>query len=79
MACITVADTGIGIQKADQDRIFQRFERVGTINEGSGLGLGLFIVKQIVQAHDGQVLLESEFGKGSTFTVTLPLNGAKNL
>ncbi|MFL5813802.1 MAG: PAS domain-containing protein, partial [Bdellovibrionia bacterium] len=44
-ASIIVADTGIGIHKADQERVFQRFERVGTINEGSGLGLGLFIVK----------------------------------
>jgi signal transduction histidine kinase/PAS domain-containing protein len=74
-ASITVADTGIGIHKSDQERIFQRFERVGTINEGSGLGLGLFIVKQIVEAHGGRVTLESEFGKGSTFTVQLPLNG----
>jgi PAS domain S-box-containing protein len=74
-AVITVTDTGIGIHKADQERIFQRFERVGTINEGSGLGLGLFIVKQIIEAHGGQVSLESEIGRGSKFTIQLPLNG----
>lgn len=70
---LSVIDEGIGVRKEDQERIFQRFERAATIDEGSGLGLGLFVVKQIVEAHGGTVSLESEFGKGSKFIVRLPL------
>ena len=72
---LTVTDTGIGIPQADVDRVFERFYRVdkGRARKNGGTGLGLAIVKHIVQLYGGTVRLESEVGKGSTFTVTLPL------
>ena len=72
-ACIEVIDHGIGINEAHQTRIFQQFERVTANHAKAGLGLGLFISEQIVMAHGGQILVRSEEGKGSTFTVRLPL------
>lgn len=70
-----VSDTGKGIQKADQKRIFERFARVSSHTlHGDGSGLGLSIVKAIAIAHNGHVELESELGRGSTFTLVLPLN-----
>lgn len=70
---LKVADQGISIARQDHDRIFQRFERATSTEEGSGLGLGLFIVKQIVEAHGGTITLESELEEDSTFSVALPL------
>lgn len=70
-----IEDKGIGIAKADQGRIFNIFERAVNFNDVSGLGLGLFISKQIVEAHHGQIWFKSEQGKGSIFYVKLPLNG----
>lgn len=71
-----VTDTGIGIAAADIPRIFERFYRVdsseGRIQEGTGIGLSL--VKELVSLHGGHIQVESEQGKGSTFTVILPLN-----
>lgn len=55
-----------------REKIFDRFERSVDANEVSGLGLGLFISKQIVAAHKGKIWVESEIGKGSTFIVELP-------
>ncbi|MBD8573095.1 hybrid sensor histidine kinase/response regulator [Pseudomonas syringae] len=72
-ACIEVIDHGIGINEAHQTRIFQQFERVTANHAKAGLGLGLFISEQIVMAHGGQILVRSEEGKGSIFTVRLPL------
>lgn len=69
---LCVTDQGIGIGKEDQEKIFDRFERAVNANEVSGLGLGLFITKQIVKAHGGTIWVESELGKGSTFFVELP-------
>ena len=71
---ITVRDEGIGISPENFDRIFERFERVTERSKGEGLGMGLWITKQIVEAHGGTVAVESEPGKGSTFTVQLPLH-----
>lgn len=73
-AVLTVQDHGLGIDKKDHDRIFERFER-GHLNQKiKGLGLGLFISKQIVETHHGKMLVESEPGKGSQFLVRLPIN-----
>ena len=74
-AVISVADQGIGIPQEDQSRVFERFYRVekGRARKNGGTGLGLAIVKHITQLYGGTVSLESEVGKGSTFTVTLPV------
>ena len=74
-ALLTVADTGIGIPEEAQSRVFERFYRVdrGRARKNGGTGLGLAIVKHITQLYGGTVALESQVGKGSTFTVSLPL------
>lgn len=69
---ISVTDQGLGIAKSDIEKIFERYERGLLSREVSGLGLGLFITKQIVNAHGGKIWVESEVGKGSTFFVELP-------
>lgn len=70
----SVSDTGPGIPKEDQARIFEPFARVQGGGQGrGGAGLGLTLVKNIVEMHDGTVTLESAEGKGSTFTISLPL------
>jgi two-component system phosphate regulon sensor histidine kinase PhoR len=70
----TVSDTGMGIKKEDLPRIFDKFFRVKTAETRQiiGTGLGLSIVKSIVDAHLGSISIESEVGKGTTFTVLLP-------
>ena len=74
-AVITVADTGIGIAPEHQSRVFERFYRVDKSHSKAtgGTGLGLSIVKHSVQYHNGTVALQSTPGKGTVFTVTLPL------
>jgi signal transduction histidine kinase len=71
---IAVADDGRGISKTDQARLFDRFFRTRDVREEAiqGVGIGLTIVKTIVDAHGGTILVESEPGRGSTFTVRLP-------
>jgi len=71
---ITVSDTGIGIAPEDQEKVFDEFQQVGASarQEREGTGLGLALVKQLVELHGGRVWLESEVGQGSTFTFTLP-------
>jgi len=74
-ASLAVTDHGVGISADDQRRIFERFERASTTAHLAGLGLGLFITRQIVDALGGTIRVASELGKGSTFTVELPLAG----
>ena len=74
-AQIKVIDQGIGISKNDQQRIFERFYRVvkDRNSKTGGSGIGLSLVKSILDAIDGQVSVESKLNRGSTFTVKLPL------
>jgi signal transduction histidine kinase len=74
MLRISVRDQGIGIAAGELERIFSRFYRVGEKNtQTDGLGLGLYISREIVEAHQGRIWAESELGKGSTFTLEIPL------
>jgi signal transduction histidine kinase len=72
---ISVTDTGTGISPADQALVFEKFWQVGDplFGKPSGTGLGLAICKEIVEHHGGRIWVESEFGKGSTFSFTLPI------
>ena len=72
-ACLKVQDFGPGVAKEKQAKLFECFERAVSARNVSGLGLGLFISKQIIKAHGGELSLWSERAKGSTFTITLPL------
>jgi signal transduction histidine kinase len=71
---ISVSDTGIGIAPEDQPKIFEEFRQVGTdyAHKTEGTGLGLTLAKKFVELHGGKIWVESEVGKGSTFTFTLP-------
>ncbi|HZT05828.1 MAG TPA: ATP-binding protein [Chloroflexota bacterium] len=72
---ISVRDTGVGIAEADQPRVFEEFQQVGTSShvKHEGTGLGLPLAKHFVELHGGVMWLESQLGKGSTFSFTLPL------
>jgi len=72
---ISITDNGIGISKSDQKHIFEKFYRVshGDIHKTKGLGLGLYYVSRIAGAHKGSIELSSQPGKGSTFTVKIPI------
>lgn len=76
---IAVRDFGVGIKKEDIDRVFERFYRGGDelTRTVKGSGLGLTLVKEIVEAHRGRVQVESEPGKGSVFSIRLPLPQGK--
>jgi signal transduction histidine kinase len=81
-ARLTVADQGQGIPEAEQERIFDRFYRRPEHRSGgqSGLGLGLFITRELVLAQDGRIWVESQEGRGTTFVVAFPLRtGATEL
>jgi signal transduction histidine kinase len=71
-ARVSVRDRGTGIAPADQERIFEQFEKAIAVRDESGLGLGLYIARQIVEAHGGSISVESALGSGATFTVELP-------
>ena len=74
-AVLGVADTGVGISAADRERMFERFFRkaIATRQAIPGTGLGLAIAKDIVDAHHGTIAVDSDEGRGSTFTICLPL------
>jgi signal transduction histidine kinase len=71
-ASIRVSDRGVGIAPEDSARVFEQFVRVGDRLRTPGLGLGLYITKQLVEAHGGTISVESALGEGSAFTVALP-------
>lgn len=71
---LEVRDQGMGIPHEFKGKIFERFERIGDEKKVAGLGLGLFIVKELVKAHKGKIWVESELGKGSSFFVKLPVS-----
>ena len=79
LAVVSVIDNGIGIKKEDQTRIFEPFCQLDSTptKGGSGTGLGLVVVKQIVEKHGGRIWVESEYGKGSRFIFTLPLSSGE--
>jgi GGDEF domain-containing protein len=76
MLSVSVKDTGIGIPKEHLDAIFEKFYQVeGSLHRSvGGTGLGLAITKRLIEAHQGKIWVESEVGKGSTFTFTLPIS-----
>ena len=72
---VSVSDTGIGIPKEERESVFNMFHQVGATTKGvrEGTGLGLAITKHLVEQHGGRIWLESELGKGSRFTFTIPI------
>ncbi len=81
MAYVSVSDTGKGIPKSELDTVFDKFVQIQSSSESTpgSVGLGLAIAKEAIEAHGGTISVESEVGKGSTFTFTLALNGEKSL
>src|SRR5215467_1669823 len=78
MARVAVLDQGVGISREDRDRLFTRFGRIVT-RETAGLpgtGLGLYLARDVARRHGGDVTVESELGRGSTFTLSLPLSSS---
>ena len=74
---ITITDTGIGINQADVPRLFERFYRGANARDQPGTGLGLSIAKGIIEQHRGTISVESTLGRGSSFTISLPLLNAE--
>jgi signal transduction histidine kinase len=68
---VSVADTGVGIAESDQDRVFESFERGGSGRQ-SGAGLGLSLVKRLIELHGGRVMLQSTAGEGTHVTCVIP-------
>jgi signal transduction histidine kinase len=77
LVTLTVVDHGIGIPAADRERIFERFERAVPVRNYGGLGLGLWVIRQVIEAHHGHIRIEETPGGGATFHVQVPLNGQR--
>lgn len=77
-ARVIIRDHGMGISPENHERIFKRFERAVSATEISGLGLGLYIARRIVDDHGGTIRVESELGKGAAFIVELPLDSQRD-
>ncbi|MBC6952072.1 sensor histidine kinase, partial [candidate division KSB1 bacterium] len=77
---VSVIDTGDGVSPENQPKVFEKFKQVGdsSSNRPKGTGLGLPICKEIVEHHGGRIWVESELGKGSTFSFALPVEAEKN-
>ena len=74
MIIIRITDNGKGISQDEQEKLFEPFERLGKSERmPEGLGLGLVVCKRLVEAQNGWIKVESEIGKGSTFSFALPL------
>lgn len=73
MVRVAVIDQGTGIARENFEKVFRKFERAVTPSEVSGLGIGLYIAREIVEAHGGKIWIESEIGKGTSFIFNLPL------
>lgn len=73
VARLSVVDHGIGIDPEDLERIFERFERAAPGHQNSGLGIGLWVCRQVVEAHGGRIHVSSSKGSGSTFLVEMPV------
>ncbi|HBG81947.1 TPA: hypothetical protein DDW69_03870 [candidate division CPR2 bacterium] len=78
MAVVSVRDEGIGIPIEEQKNLFQKFYRAGNTGENEGNGLGLYIIKEIVQRFKGRIWFESIEGRGSVFYVSIPINKESN-
>ncbi|MCB7489946.1 ATP-binding protein [Faecalibacillus faecis] len=68
---ITITDQGIGIKKENYNNIFQRFYRAQEVQDEDGIGIGLYLTREILSREEGYITVQSEYGKGSTFTIYL--------
>jgi two-component system, OmpR family, sensor kinase len=75
-AVVAVADRGLGIAETDREHIFERYYRGGNVEGIVGSGIGLYLVKTVIDLHRGRIVVESEAGKGSRFIVRLPVHAA---